>query len=306
MADRCTICNSENIEVTKFVVGPYIPTPYTLYRCQSCQSSFFDGSEHEFDLKTLYNFDSKNQEAKFSKRSYWTLEVENITEKLASAKPSLRILDIGCRTGDFLLHWDDKHDRQGVELNSHNAEVARKRGLTVHCDFIENIDFEQSFDVITCYALLEHIASPNKLLDKITSLLSDGGILVILIPSIESGLFKKLEKKNMHWHMFTPPEHLSFYSRQFLDNYMEKQNLKLINRRHTSGGMSARYSRLSPFYNLLKNPSHAKVKEYYNTTLTTHSGLLHKIQTIAAVKIEDFFCKKSSFYDHMFSYYQKK
>lgn len=306
MVENCKICGSENFEFEKSVISPYIDSSYSLFKCNTCKSHFFDKDEHTIDLKNLYNFEDKNHSEKFIPRKYWKQEVNRIVNLVADKNKPLKILDIGCRTGDFLMHWDKRHQLFGVELNSHNAKIAKKRGINVYCDFVENINFNQKFDVITCYALLEHIPSPDILLAKITSILNTNGVLVILIPSIESKMVSKIEKKNIHWHMFTPPEHLSFYSREFLDNYMTNKGLIFYSRRFTSGGMLARYSRFSPFYNLLKNPTHEKLKKYYASTIVLKSSLIHKIITIVLSKIEPLKSKNKQYYDHMFSYYLKK
>lgn len=306
MVENCNICGSTNFEFEKSVLSPYIDSSYSLFKCNSCKSFFFDKDEHTINLKSLYNFEGKNHSKEFIARKYWNNEVSRITNLISDRNKSLKILDIGCRTGDFLMHWDKRHKLFGVELNSHNAEIAKERGINVYCDFVENISFDEKFDIITCYALLEHIPSPNILLTKIISALQPNGVLVILIPSIESKMVNNLEEKNIHWHMFTPPEHLSFYSREFIDKYMINKGLFLSLRRFTSGGMTARYSRFSPFYNLLKNPTHEKLKKYYSSTLLLKSGIIHKVLTIILSKTEPLIPRKNSYYDHMFSYYIKK
>ena len=47
-----------------------------------------------------------------------------------------------------------------------------------------------------------------------------------------------LERIRYPWHMHTPPEHLNFFSRQFLDNTLQERGLKLTTRTYRSGGMA--------------------------------------------------------------------
>ncbi|MFB6320378.1 class I SAM-dependent methyltransferase [Saccharicrinis sp. FJH54] len=305
MIDRCTICNSDDISEYKSIIGPYTESPYTLYKCNACQSFFFDEAEHNIDLASLYNFETKKHDSKFVVRKYWTDEVNYIIRTLESPKKNLKVLDVGCRTGDFLMHWDKNHELYGVELNEFNAGIAQERGLNIYCDFIENIEFDKKFDVITCYALLEHIARPVKLLEKLISILETDGILVILIPSIETKLVEKLQKRNLHWHMFTPPEHLSFYSRQFLDHFMVKHGMNLNKRKYTSGGLAGRYSKRSPYYEIFKNPDSERLASYYNATLDIKPKRIYIWQTKILTILERFLPNKYPYYDHMYSYYRK-
>ena len=46
------------------------------------------------------------------------------------------ILDVGCRTGDFLMHFDENVIREGVELAEEYAKIGSKRG------FIKMVDFD--------------------------------------------------------------------------------------------------------------------------------------------------------------------
>jgi len=218
---KCNLCSSYNIKVGKKVQSPFIDTKYTLYFCRECKSYYFNWDEYEVDLQEFYNDDKKIWNEEFTYSKYWARQVKRINKLLLDKDRRLNILDIGCRTGDFLLHWDkSKNNLYGVEINKNNADIAKKRDINIYNNFIEEIDFDIEFDIITCYAILEHIANPRIVLEKITSILKTNGILVIMIPTIESKLREKLDKKNIHWHMYSPPEHLSYYSRSFLDNYM--------------------------------------------------------------------------------------
>ncbi len=108
----------------------------------------------------------------------------------------------------------------------------------VYQDFAENINFNKQYDVVTCYAILEHLLNPLKLLDKFQNVVSLSGVLVIMIPTHEC--FKRWAIDTFtstRWWMYSPPQHLNLFSKQFLDRYLGKKNFKLIDRYWTSGGM---------------------------------------------------------------------
>jgi len=311
---QCSICGSFKTQIERKVQSPFINKKYTLYFCKDCKSYFFDKNEYDVDLKEFYNDENRAWNNKFSYSEYWSGQVKRINKLLINKNRRLNILDVGCRTGDFLLHWDKKKNNlYGVELNKNNADIVMERGINVYNDFIENIDFEIQFDVITCYALLEHIANPKILLDKITEILKTNGILVIMIPAIESKLRKKLDKKNIHWHMYSPPEHLSYYSKGFLDNYMKKRNINLVYRYYTAGGLNGIYSKRSNAYRLLKNADYKSLREYYspnknrnNVNRSVIRRVINKLTYYRKLLIEEYLpANKYPYYDHMYSYYRK-
>lgn len=309
--NQCSICGSFKTQIERKVQSPFIDKKYTLYFCKDCRSYFFDKNEYDVNLGELYNDENRAWNDEFTYSKYWSRQVKRINKILLNKNKKLNVLDIGCRTGDFLLHWDKtKNNLYGVELNKHNANVATKRGINVYKDFIENIDFKIKFDVITCYALLEHIANPNILLEKITEILKINGILVIMISTIESKLRNKLDKNNIHWHMYLPPEHLSYYSKDFLDNYMIKQKIKLVDRYYTDGGLNGIYSKRSNAYRLLKNADYKSLSEYYshnknnnNVNITVIRKVINKLKYYRRLLIEEYLpLNKYPYYDHMYSY----
>jgi len=246
MKMNCKFCGSSKIKSVKKIQSPYVDHEYTLYQCKNCKCRFFDINEHDVDIENVYEeYSTKHNKAvaSFKRSFYWTRQVQRI-EKVLGRKPA-SVLDIGCRTGDFLMHFPDNIVREGVELSKNSAEIARRRGLVVYQDFAENINFDKAYDVVTCYAILEHLLEPLTFLDKLPNIVSPGGILVIMIPTYECVKRWLIDTfTSVRWWMYSPPQHLNFFSKSFLDNYLAKKNFKLLDRYWTSGGM------FNPFRNI--------------------------------------------------------
>jgi len=244
---NCKFCESQQTSSIKKIQSPFVNYGYTLYQCEICKCRFFDVKEHDVDIENVYeNYSVKhNKEVagfQFQKSFYWSRQVQRI-EKVLGRKVS-SVLDIGCRTGDFLMHFPDSVVREGVELSKNSAEIAKSRGLMVYQDFVENINFDKQYDVVTCYAILEHLLKPLTFLDKLSDIVSSGGALVIMIPTYEC--FKRWlldTYTSIRWHMYSPPQHLNFFSKGFLDRRLAR-NFKLVDRYWTSGGM------FNPFRNI--------------------------------------------------------
>lgn len=278
----CPICQKGKVFPLKTIKGYRINKYYTLYQCNDCKSQSFDLNEHrDIDLINYYNLASQdegylNNKFKFSK--YWINEIkciENIFGRIPNS-----VLDIGCRTGDFLMHFPQEIEKMGVELSEYSAKIAKERGLKIEKCYIENFKTSNKYDLITAYAIIEHLAKPQLFLNKITDLINNKGILVIMIPSYQTIKAKLINLSNVQWHMYSPPGHLSLYSKMFLDNYLNDKGFKLVKRRYTSGGM------FNPFK---KIPLIGRLFSKFMWILDAYSPL-----------------NRFPIFDHMYSYYIKE
>lgn len=236
---NCKLCHSDLTSIIRIIKSPHIKSDYNLYQCSHCKSRFFDHQQYEIDFRDFYRNISQEHEATinpaFKEKQSW-IDLKNILIKLLGKKPE-SILDVGCRTGDFLLHFEDDIHREGIELADEFADIAKQRGLTIYNDFLENITFDKKYDIVSCLAILEHLIEPVKFLNMVNELVDDNGILVILVPGYECLKEKILLLLNVKWHMYSPPEHLNFYSRDYLDDIMLSKGFSLIRREFTSGGL---------------------------------------------------------------------
>lgn len=155
----------------------------------------------------------------------WDARLSNI-EVAIKKRSNNRILDIGCATGDLLLAASKRGwECWGVDVSSHAVKEASRKvknakiltGEIFDCDLPENY-----FDVITLFEVLEHIANPIALLQKINSLLAPGGIIVIQTSNVNS--FKgKIQGKNFYYF---EPGHLIYYSVNTLRFLLKKTGFK--------------------------------------------------------------------------------
>ena len=109
---------------------------------------------------------------------------------LEFASKNRRILDIGCSTGELLvsfrLMWPDCAEAYGIEPNAEYCKKAQEADLNVLNTTIEDYNPDIRFDIITMLNTLEHVFSPTAVLQKIHSLLNDGGHVLVSVPNLLS------------------------------------------------------------------------------------------------------------------------
>lgn len=234
----CKFCHSSQVSIRRDVRSSHNEKIYHLYACHECRCHFFNLLQHGVSLKGLYDDLSVNRgdfPLEFAPSKKWARQVRLIHR--IHGRPVRSVLDAGCRTGDFLLHFGPETERVGVEVSDEFAGIARKRGLEIHNDFLENVKFQRKFEAVTSYAILEHLEDPVKFLDSLESILEPGGILVVMVPAYGSLKRWLMDATGGRWHMYIPPEHLNFLSATFLDRFLKSRGYQLVRREYTSGGM---------------------------------------------------------------------
>jgi SAM-dependent methyltransferase len=136
-----------------------------------------------------------------------------------------RLLDVGCALGDFLLEakaagWDV----EGVEISHFAAQRARERGLRVTAGRLEELDLPAaSFDVVTLYDTIEHLADPIGTLAAVRRLLVPGGIVHLVTPNVgglQAGVLGR------YWYHYKPGEHLFYFAPRTLRGAVESAGMR--------------------------------------------------------------------------------
>ncbi|MBU1031631.1 methyltransferase domain-containing protein [Patescibacteria group bacterium] len=130
--------------------------------------------------------------------------LERILKNLPN-KSSLKILDTGSCTG-YNLHLLNKYGKAyGVDVEKKAIEYCKKRRFK-RMHLLKNgmqLPFKSnSFDVITCLDVLEHIEKDEKYLQELNRVLRSKGILIIFVPAIKL-LWSQLDVKSHHQTRYT-------------------------------------------------------------------------------------------------------
>ncbi|MGB2624537.1 MAG: class I SAM-dependent methyltransferase [Candidatus Acidiferrum sp.] len=165
-------------------------------------------------------------------------------EALAPYKQSGALLDLGCSSGAFLqsLPGGNWH-LSGIEMSAESAKMAQaKTGAKVFVGEILDAQFPPaSFDVITCFDVLEHLYEPRRVMARVGEWLKPGGIFYVLVPNIDSAEARVF---GSYWHGLELPRHLFHYSPasvKFLAESAGLHEVSLETRRNPAVGTSLRY-----------------------------------------------------------------
>lgn len=134
----------------------------------------------------------------------------NLVYQYSAKNNGLRLLDIGCGTGEFLAGAKDSGiQTKGIEPNAQARDQAiQNHGLDVRGEeALEKIT--EKFDVITLWHVLEHVHSLSDRVKKITSLLDKGGIAIVAVPNANSTDRKTY---NQVWAAWDVPRHLYHFT----------------------------------------------------------------------------------------------
>jgi len=110
-----------------------------------------------------------------------------------------------------------------------------------------------------------------------------------MIPSYQCLKVKLLTMLHRQWYQYDPPGHVTYYSKQFLDNYLLTKGFTLEKRYYTLGGIA-----IKPFLPAGSIQKNGKaVYRWYNA--------FNSLMT----NCDKYFLKYLPVFDHMYSIYRK-
>lgn len=148
--------------------------------------------------------------------------------------PGARVLDLGCGAGglgQLLQQRIPAHQLDGVTYNPAEAEVARKWYRQVAVADLEQCDLltllgQQTYDVIVCADVLEHLRAPERLLAQCRHQLAPGGQLLVSIPNVgHAGLIGELMGGRLQYRKegLLDRTHLRFFTRSSWLDFLTEQ-----------------------------------------------------------------------------------
>ena len=245
--------------------------------CDSCGHVWLDPRPSPEALGTIYpptyyayNYADIPAIARKGKDDLDSMKIGKIL-KLAGKAPD-RYLDVGCGDGRYLdaLHRKGVPNEGlfGLELDEATVATLRERGLQAYCERVETTDkfADGSIDLITMFHVIEHVASPSEVVEKLASLLRPGGVLALETPNIDS-LDARLFHDG-HWGGYHIPRHWHLFKPDTLKRLLEQTGLRVEAVKYQTGHAFWMYS----FHHALRyadkpRPKLAKLFDPLNSTI---------------------------------------
>lgn len=211
----------------------------TIYRCRDCGCLMADIDFHhaQYESGDYYTLLRKTQ-AEVDEE--WGFRWRYILRRVMEQDEPWSLLDIGAGNGYFVALAEREfgvrasgieisaaetrfaHEVLGVELL--NEDIARHMG---------------SYDVVTCFNVLEHVADPRTFLADAGARVKPGGLLVLTTPN--PGCIHARVRGIQRWNMVDPPHHINLFSRKSLDELLRGERMHPV-----------RYETLSTYINFVR------------------------------------------------------
>ncbi|MGM0647961.1 MAG: class I SAM-dependent methyltransferase [Bacteroidota bacterium] len=219
--NECPICgHNQQKEFLKSQDWFLSQQEFVIEQCEKCGFLFTNPRPSDDDLGGYYKSEAyishSNSGQGIVNQVYKLVRGYTVKQKykvVRMFKPGRRILDIGCGTGELLNFFKESNwEVRGIEPDADARAFAKKEyDLPVDQeDALDQMD-DNSFDVITMWHVLEHVAGLNKRMRTIRRLLKDDGVVVIAVPNPEAFDAQYYGK---YWAAYDLPRHLYHFKKQ--------------------------------------------------------------------------------------------
>lgn len=215
---------------------------YALVRCPACSLVWLSNPPEPAEMHLHYTdaYHKMISAAGRDPQAHWGFR----NQAVAQHKQSGALLDLGCSSGSFLEFMrSESWKLYGIEMSPEVARVAeeRSKAQVFVGDIIDAPFPRESFDVVTCFDVLEHLYEPRRVMARVGEWLKQGGIFYVLVPNVDSAEARVF---GSYWHGLELPRHLFHYSPaslKFLADSAGLHEVSLETRRNPAVGTSLRY-----------------------------------------------------------------
>ncbi len=231
---KCPVCQGQQLSKKLDVKDLFFTKEdFSIWECSDCSVLFTWPQPASDEIGRYYEtpaYLSHNTEQNglFGKL-YGFLRNINIRKKYKIVEKYIsrgRLLDIGCGSGELLNYFAGRGwDTMGIEPNQTARAFAQKKyGLKIEGEReIKNLP-ALSFDVVSMWHVLEHVADVNERMEQVQRLLIKDGIAVIALPNPRSW---DAENYQNYWAAYDVPRHLFHFSQKAFASLVQKHHFQI-------------------------------------------------------------------------------
>ncbi len=232
---RCPICEGSQF-------NPVLSLDITEYiQCKECTHVFVNKRPTLKVFKEFYSTNETYQKTYTDKKNAM-LRVEQVA--MPKLKWAIRefqreykrqpnsILDVGAGSGHFIYACRKMGYRaNGIEISKTGCQFAKDifDVELINQDILQCLEFQEKYDLITFWGVIEHYNYPIMLLRRATSLLNKKGMIIVEVPrwNCLSTAVQQLFSDSIIRHL-DPLGHLHVFTDSSLATAFEKCNLNIV------------------------------------------------------------------------------
>ena len=193
----------------------------SIYRCSACGFKQCPDGAKALDLYKQMK-DSAYEESRGPRHT----QARRLLADINYHQPTGWLLDVGAGSGILLQEaLEIGYRAEGIEPSRWLVEQGTKRGLPLHLGELPHPDLSsQSYDVITCVDVLEHVADPIGLLQQIHDYMGLDGVGFLVVPDASSFFARLLRWKWWHYRM----AHIGYFDRMTVTLALDKAGFEPV------------------------------------------------------------------------------
>lgn len=234
MEKYCLLCNSNSLN--KVIDELRDSKSQLVYQCDNCNHMQIWPRETPEELKAYYSKDSQ------AKSVFEDIDIDKIHNNALSDirrrinylnkyySKNQRLLEIGSGYGSFIsAAQSESFSVEGFEISDSRRTVAKNRyNVELHdIDLTKNnlLDFENRYDGIVSFHVLEHIIELKQFLSNVKLLTKKNSVILFEVPNLDDKLLGSCESyNNFYWQN----AHVSYFNKSSLTKLFKDNNFKIV------------------------------------------------------------------------------
>jgi SAM-dependent methyltransferase len=213
----CSLCGAEDSRLVftrKDFTYRISEDEFCVVRCRQCGLVYVNPRPTEGEIQNYYTEDFYSttiaaDELLRQKERQLLLKYRYVQD----LQPG-KLLDIGCSKGEFLLYMQQK----GWEVygSDFSTKPPNLFGLDIFYGDLDNADYTpQSFDLVTLWAVFEHVYYPRRILAQANRFLKPGGRIVLLVTNFNSFPARLMRHDDI-------PRHTTLFTKRTLSEMLRR------------------------------------------------------------------------------------
>jgi len=277
---KCKICNETSYKF--FTYNDYYENKTILFKCINCGHGFHNKkyTQAQFDKMYAEAYSKNYLEYSRSIVKKRKIQYQNdinylLNQEIKIKEKNLKVLDLGCSSGDYLDTMPDKWEKYGYEVNKTYIEYLAKEKPNITTFQSLKKPIKHKFNLITMRGVIEHIQKHEELILYLKKYLHKGGFLYISSSPDFSSICAIQYKQR--WNQMRCPEHIHHFTYASLSILLAKAGLvpKYVNHDYIKTPYS-NWNKDKMSY--IENASRINKKKY--PISTSHAFLGNMIQVI--------------------------